>query len=95
MCASTEPAGTGIGAVCVERVGQAWPKRMLNHTHIPKNSKLGTLPSYTIRYEEAFFFLQNQEKKARAPRSRASLQGGSAEDLVKVADGAKTRSPQA
>jgi len=34
VCASTEPAGTGIGAVCVEGGGQTLPKKMLNHTHI-------------------------------------------------------------
>ena len=27
VCACTEPAGTGIGAVCVERGGQTSPKK--------------------------------------------------------------------
>ena len=34
MC--PEPAGTGIGAVRVERGGQTWPNKMSKHTHTEK-----------------------------------------------------------
>ena len=71
VCASTEPAGTGIGDVCIERGGEAWTEKMLNHTRKPKHRhteklKEGTLPSCPSLYEEA-----SKEKKAgfaRAPR---------------------------
>ena len=33
MRACTEPAGTGIGAVCVARGGHTSPENVLNHTH--------------------------------------------------------------
>ena len=33
MCACTEPARTGIGAMCVEYGRLKWPITMLNHTH--------------------------------------------------------------
>ena len=39
MCAWAEPAGTGVGAVCVERGEQTWPKKMFNHIHKIKTKK--------------------------------------------------------
>ena len=31
VCACTEPAGNGIGTVCVERGGQTWPENAESH----------------------------------------------------------------
>ena len=33
VCACTEPAGTAFGGACVERGGERWIKKMLNHRH--------------------------------------------------------------
>ena len=68
-CACTEPDGTDIGAVHVERGGQTRPKNTLNHT---EKLSQGTLPSYAFLYEESFFFsLGKPSKKRLALRARA------------------------
>ena len=57
LCTCTEPAGADIGAVCVERRGQTWPKKMLSHTHphtLKDKQKQGNLISYDP-FDEAFF----------------------------------------
>ena len=69
FCACTGPVGTGLGAVCVERGGQTWPKKYVGlHKHTHKNTQTekvvqGALPSYAVRYEE--------EKKAQCCALRA------------------------
>ena len=69
MCTSTEPVGTGIGAVCVKRGRPKRPVTMLNHTHaLTEKKKKVTLHARKTRFEEAFFCLENQEKRARALR---------------------------
>ena len=73
VCACTEPAGTGIGAVCVERGRQTWPKKLSNHTHamtpILDKETMNEAPySRATRCEEALA-LGNPRKKG----SRASL----------------------
>ena len=70
MCACTEPVRSGIGSVRVEYGRPKWPITMLNHTNIPGTEKcfyfLFLAPyARTTRYEEAFFSLENQGKKAR------------------------------
>ena len=61
MCARTEPAGTGIGAVCVERSRQTSPKKRLDHTrcHSDKHTYRETIDEAryfrTTRFEEDFF----------------------------------------
>ena len=62
MCACTEPVRTGVGVVCVEYGRLEWPITMLNYTHGEKKKHLHYTPLMT-RYEEAFFSLENQEKK--------------------------------
>jgi len=61
VCASTEPAGTGIGAVCVEGGGQTLPKKMLNHTHIHASPH-----THTHTYRET-------QNKAPHARIRAAM----------------------
>ena len=39
ICACTEPIGTGIGAVCVERGRLKWPITMLTDTNIQRNTQ--------------------------------------------------------
>ena len=75
MCLCTEPVRTGIGAVCVEYGRPKWPITMLNHTHNHTNTQTSLVQNNvlvflflapyarTTRYEEAFFSLENQEKK--------------------------------
>ena len=68
------PRGLDFGGMCVERGGERWTKKMLNHTHQPphtqENSKQGTLPSYPSRYEAAFFpRLKTKETNARFARA--------------------------
>ena len=76
MCACTEPVRTGIGAVCVEYGRPKWQITMLNLTNIPGTEQrfFSFLAPYarTTRYEEAFFPLENREKKGSL-RSCASL----------------------
>ena len=70
FCACTGPVGTVRGAVYAECGGQTWPKNLIQTNIQPyreNNSRNPTLlhEQYAIRYEEAFFSLENQEKKAR------------------------------
>ena len=75
MCACTEPVRTGIGAVCVEHGRPKWPITMLNYTHkhpwyrIMFGFLFWAPYARTTRYEEAFFSLENQGKKARFARA--------------------------
>ena len=66
MCASTEPAGTGIGAVCVLRSGQTLPKQMLNHTHTHIGTK--TRHPTLVRSGEKKTQQKGFALLARAPR---------------------------
>ena len=69
--ARTEPAGTGIGAVCVERGGQRDRKKVESHT---RTEELKTRHATLVRsVMKRFFVLGTPRKKARASRSRASL----------------------
>ena len=77
MCACTEAARTGIGAVCVEYGRPKWPVTMLNHTNkktnIPGTEKCFAFLFFapyarTTRYEEAFL-----PKGKKRPRSLRSL----------------------
>ena len=78
MCACTEPARTGIGAVCVEYGRPKWPITMLNHTtkHPRYRIMFGFLflapYARTTRHEEALFALENNGEISSL-RSRASL----------------------
>ena len=70
--ACTEPAGTGNGAMCVERGGQMWPKKLLN-THDDTVAQTHTLayretqnkvPYFrTTCFEEAFFRKKTKKKR--------------------------------
>ena len=77
MCACTEPAGTGIGAVCVERRGQKCPKKMWNHTRWHSDTHLqiiyeqGTLLSYDS-FRRGFFPLENQEHSLQPAAAAAA-----------------------
>ena len=70
MC--TEPAGTGIGAVCVERGGQTWPKQRLNlddtHTNrkTPSKAPYPGIRAVMKRLFSSFFFLGKPRKKRLA-----------------------------
>ena len=67
VCACTEPVGTDIGAVCVERGRPKGPITMLHHTHFERGKKKAP-------YEKPFFLWKTKKKKAFALRaSRASL----------------------
>ena len=67
VSACTELAGTGIGAVCVERGRQTWPEKTIeSHTQLTdfiEKTKNEATYARTIRYEDSLFPLQNQEKK--------------------------------
>ena len=75
MCACVEPAGTAIGAVCVESGGRKW---MLNHTHINCTEEcfafiFGTQRMLVRPVMKRLFFLGKPRKKGSL-RSRASWQ---------------------
>ena len=70
-CACTEPVGTGICAVCVERGRPKWPITMLNHTHkTHKHTDTQTLEQLGfLRAETSKYYLKMKtlsEKKRRA-----------------------------
>ena len=75
MGAYTEPVWPGIGAVRVEYGRPKWPITMFNHTHKYPWYRIMFcflfLAPYarTTRYEEAFFSLEKQGKKARFARA--------------------------
>ena len=74
MCACVEPAGTAIGAVCVESGGRKW---MLNHTHINCTEEcfafiFGTQRMLVRPVMKRLFFL-GKPRKNGSLRSRASL----------------------
>ena len=66
MCACTEPGGTGISAVCVERGGQTWPDIMLNHARTYRETKTKAPYSRTVRHEKGVFSSENQAQKRLA-----------------------------
>lgn len=69
----TEPTRTGSGGVYVERGGQTWSKQV-NRAQTYRETKNEGPYARPIRYEEPGYFpLENQEKKASALRSHASL----------------------
>ena len=76
MCACTEPVGTGIGAVRVERDRQKWPITMLNNTHTLTRYRLIKNKSpYTLArpVRKTFFPWKAKEKRLALRASRASL----------------------
>ena len=68
------PRGLDLVACASNAVAKGGQKKVESHTpthtHIDKNSKQGTLPSYPSRYEEVLFYLvKNEIKKARFARA--------------------------
>ena len=56
VCACTEPVGTDIGAVCVERGRPKGPITMLHHTHFERGKKKAP-------YEKPFFLWKTKKKR--------------------------------
>ena len=69
-CACTEPAGTGTGAVCVERGGQTWsPQKIMNQTHMLTHTcgETENKALYSHRFVmTSFFSLETPRKKVCA-----------------------------
>ena len=74
VCACTEPAGTGIGAVCVERGGQTWPNKMMDHTyddtvtHTLTEKLLIARHPTLVRFVMKKLFFSEKSKKKRLAR---------------------------
>ena len=70
VCACTESAGTGTGAVCVERGGLTWPKKGLNHKEGGTHIQLGKIKRGTaVLSEEVSISLKHQEKRKKGRAS--------------------------
>ena len=66
MCTSTEPVGTGIGAVCVNRGRPKRPLTMLNHTHaLTENKKSHPTRSQDPLWRGFLFLGKPREKGSR------------------------------